>query len=308
MRKRINIVSYIRQYAAASRRSRDYKRAILNIARKVDAFSNHLGKTLYTDSFSDRMMDEFIYYLRSQPENYKITTIKSLFEKLSQMLSRAGRDGYKVDYSFKDITIKDEDACSVYLTEEEIEKIFALKKLSAEQHAARERFVIACCTGLRYSDVSQLTEDHLHDSKIQIKTRKTGAVVELPQHWMVRDIIKRNRGRLPGLKSQQAFNTIIKRIARKAGIKQKVLYERTEGLKVVRKNLEKWQLISSHTARRSLATNLHLHAVPTKRIMLLTGHTTEQAFFKYIRINRAENAEILSNHPFFSGKKLPGHL
>ena len=36
-----------------------------------------------------------------------------------------------------------------------------------------------------------------------------------------------------------------------------------------------------------------------KRIMLLTGHKTEQAFFKYIRIEKEENAKILAEHIFF---------
>jgi hypothetical protein len=34
--------------------------------------------------------------------------------------------------------------------------------------------------------------------------------------------------------------------------------------------------------------------------MLLTGHKTEEAFFKYIRIGKEENARELSEHPFFS--------
>jgi hypothetical protein len=33
--------------------------------------------------------------------------------------------------------------------------------------------------------------------------------------------------------------------------------------------------------------------------MLITGHSTEESFFRYIRINRQENAAILSKHPFF---------
>jgi hypothetical protein len=33
--------------------------------------------------------------------------------------------------------------------------------------------------------------------------------------------------------------------------------------------------------------------------MLLTGHKTEQSFFRYIRIAKAENALTLADHPFF---------
>jgi len=78
------------------------------------------------------------------------------------------------------------------------------------------------------------------------------------------------------------------------------LYERTIGLKVVRKRMKKYELVSSHTARRSAATNMYLSGIPTARIMLLTGHTTEQSFFRYIRIEKEENANILAESIFFN--------
>jgi integrase len=72
-------------------------------------------------------------------------------------------------------------------------------------------------------------------------------------------------------------------------------------MKIVRKRVKKYALVSSHTARRTGATNMYLAGVQTFRIMLITGHTTEQSFFKYIRIEREENARVLSEHPFFKG-------
>ncbi|GAB6011487.1 site-specific integrase [Viscerimonas tarda] len=62
---------------------------------------------------------------------------------------------------------------------------------------------------------------------------------------------------------------------------------------------EKWQLITPHTGRRTFSTNAYLAGIPVFRIMLITGHKTEQSFFKYIRIARKENADFLAEHPFF---------
>ncbi len=300
MKKNINTTEFIRQFTAESRRGRPYKRHYLNIANKIELFENKLGKKLKTADFDDRMLDEFIYFLRSDKKNLKITTIRSIIQKLQGLLSKADKFGFKVNYTYKEVSIKNEDICSIFLTTEEIEQIFKLKGLSKEQHAAREIFIIACCTGLRYSDVSRLSSDNLFGNTLHIKTLKTGAVVDIPVHWMIKDILQRNKNMIPALRSQHNYNAIIKRICKKAGIKDKVLYERTEGLKIVRKNVEKWQLVSSHTARRSLATNMYLANIPAARIMLITGHKTEQAFFSYIRINRVENAKTLSDHPFFN--------
>jgi integrase len=44
-------------------------------------------------------------------------------------------------------------------------------------------------------------------------------------------------------------------------------------------------LLSTHTARRSFATNLFLSGFPAISIMKITGHTTEKSFMKYIKDN-----------------------
>ena len=97
----------------------------------------------------------------------------------------------------------------------------------------------------------------------------------------------------------QYFNKAIKVICKKVGINEPILWERTVGTGVVKKKLEKWEMVSSHTARRSFATNMFLQNVPTYRIMLITGHKSESSFFKYIRVTREENASTLQGHQFF---------
>lgn len=154
---------------------------------------------------------------------------------------------------------------------------------------------------MRHSDVKNLTADNFYNGNVYRRTRKTGFSVVVPQHWMVKEILCRNNNELPAIHSQQAYNTMVKRLCKRAGITDKTLVERTRGTKIVRKQIPKYQLVSSHTARRSLATNMYLAGIPAARIMLITGHTTEQSFFKYIRIGKQENATELSKHIFFKG-------
>ena len=96
-----------------------------------------------------------------------------------------------------------------------------------------------------------LTSDYM-----QIKTQKTGSVVRLPVHPVIKDIVSRNNNVLPVMKSQQNFNKMIKVICRKAKVNALVTIERTQGITVVRKRVKKYELISSHTARRTGATLL----------------------------------------------------
>ena len=55
--------------------------------------------------------------------------------------------------------------------------------------------------------------------------------------------------------------------------------------------MRKWEMISSHTARRSFATNEYLNGTPSITIMAVTGHKTEKAFLKYIKVTSREHAE-----------------
>ena len=59
---------------------------------------------------------------------------------------------------------------------------------------------------------------------------------------------------------------------------------------------ELWQCVSSHAARRNFATNLYLDGYPTLEIMKITGHKTEKAFMRYIRVSKLDAAKKLSAH------------
>jgi len=226
------------------------------------------------------------------------SSIRTIFDKLKSILKRAQKDGYKV-IDISEVVVLNEDANAIYLTISEINKINEVRNCSSEMAAVKNRFLLGCFTALRYSDFSILTNNNIIGNNIILKTRKTGEKVVIPIHPIVRQILERNGGDFPKLHSAQAFNMCLKRLCKKAKINDEVLYERTHGTKVVRKRMKKYELITSHTARRSGATNMYLAGIPTARIMLLTGHKTEQAFFKYIRIEKEENAKTLSEHSFF---------
>ena len=57
----------------------------------------------------------------------------------------------------------------------------------------------------------------------------------------------------------------------------------------------KYKLISSHTMRRSFASNLY-GKVPTIVIMAITGHTTEKSFLTYIKKPQRDFAERLKDY------------
>jgi len=115
-------------------------------------------------------------------------------------------------------------------------------------------------------------------------------------------VFKKYDGNLPLVLSNQKFNEYIKLVGREAGLTNPVPVSKTKGGLRVDTTAEKCDLITSHTCRRSFASNAYMADIPTLSIMKITGHKTERAFLNYIRITPEENAEKLRMHAFFSPK------
>lgn len=88
----------------------------------------------------------------------------------------------------------------------------------------------------------------------------------------------------------------LKELGRLAQIDDEVIVKENRGGKITSTKFKKYQLIKSHTARGSFATNLYLKGAPTISIMKLTGHSTEANFMKYIKVTREENAELMRQY------------
>jgi integrase len=65
----------------------------------------------------------------------------------------------------------------------------------------------------------------------------------------------------------------------------------TKGGQVKKETFKKYELISTHTARRSFATNEYLNETSIIAIMSITGHKTEKSFLKYIKLSNRDHAK-----------------
>lgn len=297
---KILFADFVTRYINRNNRPDHYKQSYLNLLNHISAYCElNQIESPYTNSVDIEFCEGFIAYLKAA--NMMQNTIKGHIEKLGAMLHKAVMYGYPINNTFREVKVPEEEASAVYFDTMEIARLYYYKGLTRFQQEIRDLFIVGCYTGLRYSDYSKLNESHFinHSTQIRIKTKKTGAVVQLPVQKFITEIMEKYGGQMPRAHCIQHFDRYIKLICHKVGFTDPVLYERTVGTQVVRKVLQKWEVISSHTARRSFATNAFLAGIQPFRIMLITGHRSEKSFFRYIRITREENALSLSNHRFF---------
>ena len=246
--------------------------------------------------------NDFIGFLKAK--NYAPNTVGGRIKMLKKFLNEASDRGLPVrdDYKKKGFAKPSEETNSVYLNETELMQMYKLDLSDNPKPAiVRDLFLIGCYTGLRFSDLSKLSSENFNaDNTISVKTKKTGADVVIPIHPMVRAIMEKYNNKLPKTPDNQLFNARIGEVAKLAGINEIVCRELTKGNERVRKSYAKHELVSSHTARRSFATNAYLRDVPTLSIMKITGHKTEKSFMGYIKMSQKDNALKLQSHSFFT--------
>lgn len=194
---------------------------------------------------------------------------------------------------FRTFRKETEQVDAVYLTNEEVNKIAELP-LCGSYGLVRDLFIIGCHTGMRFSDYSRLSMNDISNGVIHVITQKCNTPVDIPAHPRVLEILKKYGGTTPKI-SGQKFNSYIKIVCKEAGINDSMVVRKSG--KAVR--YEKWELISSHTARRTGLTNMYKAGIPVYRCMMISGHKTEQVFLTYIRITQQENAEFLKDNAFF---------
>jgi len=230
-------------------------------------------------------------------------TIGTRIKILKTFLSAANDRGISVptDYTKKSFKKPSEETFSIYLTESELMQMYNKSGLPLYLEHVRDLFLIGCYTGLRFSDLSRLKKENITtDGTINIKAEKTEKTVVVPIHPIVRQIFEKYNYQLPKIPANQNFNDYIKMVAERAKINELVTIERSKGLFVVGQTTEKYNLVTSHTARRSFATNAFLMDMPSISIMKITGHRTESSFMRYIKMSAKDNAIKMQSHKFFN--------
>jgi integrase len=224
-----------------------------------------------------------------------INTIGNKIKTLKTILNAATEKGYNPYTKYKSENFKklSEESDNIYLTKDELNQFYQ-HDFSGNPHLERVRdtFIVASWTGgVRYSDLQQITPEKIQGDFIRLKQNKTGDPVVIPIHFTVKEILEKYNGKLPKPISNQKYNDYLKVAAKDAKLNS--IFVKTishKGMKIEEK-YPKHKLIGSHTARRSFCTNAYLDNIPTLSIMAISGHKTERAFLKYIKVEGEEHAK-----------------
>jgi integrase len=281
---------------------------------KFEALKNHLLNfekqkgSLILDTIDEGVLESLQTYFYSkskdkQPLNTQTTS--KYIGLLKMFLSWATKRKFTANTDWRNFkAITQPDSLKVIMTDDDLEKIRNADLEFDYLKRVRSLFLLACGTALRYSDLSKINNSHLKSDEdgyfLQIRQKKTDDFVEIPlttetlgivqqliagelnsQYYDARSgkQIKKNT-----ILSNQKMNSYVKELCRVAGINEQFTVNKYIGRIKSTETVEKWELVSTHTGRRTFATNLLNKGVPAETVMQFTGHRDYKSFSKYVNI------------------------
>lgn len=232
--------------------------------------------------FYDKLKD-YSYTKRKVLDNYFVKIIKVV----KSMLNWAKDRGYYQGDAHTKFVATKRDGEIIYLTIDELMKLFEHKFQSKYHEIARDLFCFGCFTGLRVSDINQLTRENIKGSMIHKTIQKTQEVEVIPINSFAQKILDKYKHleykALPTL-SEVKLNENIRVCCEMAKINDEIIKISYSGKSKIEQKLPKFKFITSHVARKTFVTNSLILGMNSKTIKSITGHKSDISFNRYLKI------------------------
>ena len=178
----------------------------------------------------------------------------------------------------------------LYLTLEELRRVedYVFAPRQGNLEAVRDVFVFCCYTGLRFSDAAKLMRSDIEGDHINVVTRKTSDRLTIDLNSHSRAILDKYSDTggdyaLPAISNQKS-NQYLKEVGRLVGIDTPVRVVYYVGAERREEVHAKYDLLSTHCARRTFVVTALQLGIPAEVIMQWTGHSDYDAMRPYIKI------------------------
>lgn len=277
------------------------------LVKKLETIEQQYGCTIMPAMISSVFWNYFIAFLADQ--GLKYSTIGHVKANLITVLNWSSKYGVKLNPSYSEVDIPNYIPSKISLTPDEISHIyhfkigkeetynFRLKKVMKMRknkietlENVRDMFVLSCNLGQRYSDMVRISPENFKNGVFSIVQQKTGNKCHVPINTLSIDsritfaILDKYNYHAPYTGDINNYNTYLHQLLYDIGedfLDEVYIDNKINGI-ITRETKHRYQLISSHSARRSFATINTLRNIPRNKILRATGHSSEKAFNRYI--------------------------
>lgn len=239
------------------------------------------------DKFDFAMINDFEFYLRTEKDCANNTAVKYV-RNVRKIVNICLNNEWLEKDPFSKYEGKVYEIDKEYLTEEELQKIYAKDFRNTRLDQVRDIFVFCCFTGLAYIDVQQLSRDHLgigiDGNKWIFKNRqKTDTSSKIPLLPVAEEIIQKyanhprclNEEKILPVLSNQKMNSYLKEIGDVCGVNKELTF---------------------HMARHTFATSVTLaNGVPIESVSKMLGHKSLRTTQHYAKVVDKRVSDDMAN-------------
>ena len=224
----------------------------------------------------------------------KNSTIGKKLGYLRWFLNWATDKGYNKNTAYKTFkpTLKQTQKKVIYLTKEELGKLQSLDLSGPNAHLepVRDVFLFCCFTGLRHSDVYNLRKHDVKEDHLEVTTIKTADTLSIELNKVSLTILEKYKnvdfkdGKALPVIQNQPMNRDLKELCKLAEINEVYKIVTYKGNLRQEVEKQKWELVGTHTGRRTFIVNALSLGIPPNVVMKWTGHNDYTSMKPYIDI------------------------
>lgn len=252
--------------------------------RRYETMKRYLGELikhkygvddLLLSDFTGEVIRAYEVYLKTEKDLCQNTLIRYM-KALKKITNRCLANDWIQKDPFAGIKFREEPTEPEFLTLEEVDRIYNCNPGSKRLEVIKDMFLMSAFTGLAFTDVSQLTEDHIvtdNDGNKWIRKprQKTKQMSNIPLLDVPLAIIEKYQGDKKAAKKgvllpipcNQVMNRYLKEIAEICKINKH---------------------LTMHTARHTYATLCLSQRVSLKNVSKMLGHASVKMTERYARV------------------------
>lgn len=287
------VFNYYQEYLESIRSSIGH-----NTIKKYTTTYNHLLQfvssrkmELTFNSFDDHFINSFINFSIGELKHNNNTIAKSI-KIIKTFLHWATKRGYNSKLDFHHFTFKGFEGEIIYLSMDELMTLYKTKLDKDHLNKARDIFCFGCFTGLRYSDIKNLKRVDVRGDFIRSISIKTRDQICVPLNQFSKSLLEKYANYPSSLcfpvMSNQKMNEYLKEIGKEAGLNEIINHVSFQGTKRIENKYYKYQLLTTHVARKTFVSNAHQKGIPIETIMKITNHKNHKTVARYMKIEEQQ--------------------
>lgn len=264
----------------------------------IDDYEHARHIILHLEEVDNFFVDDFINFLsdkRPELEDYIYKTKGKLINKtinkrlscLATMIRRIYDDDKRARMISKARLNEANVNDIIRLTLDEVKSLADMKLINKKEQKVRDYFVFLCNTGMRFSDLVEISQDNFLEDKegkltIKLLTHKTKTKAVIPIYQRTYDLALKYHFQFRDY-TNQALNRGIKELLQSHHLFEDEIIHRKRRKKIVfTQRKMRRECISCHTGRRTFISIAVENGVSIPDIMSMTGHRKASTLQIYV--------------------------